>query len=183
MRTDPAVTLGMVLIRALPPFRGALLFATQLLGGITAAALTQALFPGDLNVSTTRSSTTSIAQGVCIEMILTMQLVFTIFMLAAEKHRGTFIAPVGIGLSLFVAELVGESSYRPSYPIPSSFGPLYLRDQSTANASQVSSIQEAPSTQRAPLVLQSSPARLQAITGSTGLAHLLELTWLFCCIA
>jgi hypothetical protein len=28
-------------------------------------------------------------------------------MLAAEKHKGTFIAPVGIGLSLFIAELTG----------------------------------------------------------------------------
>lgn len=33
---------------------------------------------------------------------------FTIFMLAAEKHKATFIAPVGIGLSLFVAELSGQ---------------------------------------------------------------------------
>ena len=40
-------------------------------------------------------------------MFLTAELVFTIFMLAAEKHKGTFIAPVGIGLSLFIAELSG----------------------------------------------------------------------------
>lgn len=40
-------------------------------------------------------------------MFLTAQLVFTIFMLAAEKHKGTFIAPIGIGLSLFIAELSG----------------------------------------------------------------------------
>lgn len=32
---------------------------------------------------------------------------FTIFMLAAEKHKGTFLAPVGIGLALFSAELAG----------------------------------------------------------------------------
>jgi glycerol uptake facilitator-like aquaporin len=46
-------------------------------------------------------------QGLFIEMILTGVLVFAIFMLAAEKHKGTYIAPVGIGLALFVAELVG----------------------------------------------------------------------------
>lgn len=40
-------------------------------------------------------------------MFLTAELVFTIFMLAAEKHKGTFLAPVGIGLSLFIAELAG----------------------------------------------------------------------------
>jgi len=42
-------------------------------------------------------------------MFLTAELVFTIFMLAAEKHRGTFIAPIGIGLSLFIAELTGKT--------------------------------------------------------------------------
>ena len=42
-----------------------------------------------------------------IEMFLTFELVFTILMLAAEKHKGTFLAPVGIGLSLFIAELAG----------------------------------------------------------------------------
>lgn len=46
-------------------------------------------------------------QGVFIEAILTAELVFTIFMLAKEKHKATFIAPVGIGLSLFIAEMVG----------------------------------------------------------------------------
>ena len=32
-----------------------------------------------------------------IEMLLTPVLVFTIFMLAAEKHRATFLAPIEIG--------------------------------------------------------------------------------------
>lgn len=40
-------------------------------------------------------------------MFLTAMLVFTIFLLAAEKHRATFIAPVGIGLALFIAHLAG----------------------------------------------------------------------------
>lgn len=29
-------------------------------------------------------------------------------MLAAEKHRGTFLAPVGIGLALFITQLFGQ---------------------------------------------------------------------------
>ena len=40
-------------------------------------------------------------------MFLTAELMFTIFMLAAEKHKGTFLAPIGIGLALFIAELGG----------------------------------------------------------------------------
>lgn len=72
----------------------------------------QALFTGDLNVATTLSDTTTIAQGVIVEMLLTSVLVFTIFMLAAEKHVGNFIAPVGIGLALFSAELTGKMTRR-----------------------------------------------------------------------
>lgn len=100
----------MFLIGAIGIVRAILLFVTQILGGIAAAALVKALFHGDLNVSTTLSSGTTIAQGVLIEMLLTAQLCFTIFMLAAEKHQGNFIAPVGIGISLFVSELVGKST-------------------------------------------------------------------------
>ena len=99
----------MVLIGAVTVVRGMLLFMTQIVGGIVAAALVSALFTGGLNVSTTLNSTSSAAQGTIIEMLLTAQLVFTIFMLAAEKHEGTFIAPVGIGLALFIAELTGKS--------------------------------------------------------------------------
>jgi len=66
-----------------------------------------ALYPGAMNVSTTLGGGTSIVQGLFIEMFLTALLVFTILMLAAEKHKGTFLAPIGIGLALFVAELAG----------------------------------------------------------------------------
>lgn len=97
----------MVLIGAINIVRGVLLFFTQIVGGIIAAYIVQALFTGALNVSTTLSDTTTTAQGVIIEMLLTAELCFTIFMLAAEKHAGNFIAPVGIGLALFIAELVG----------------------------------------------------------------------------
>ncbi|KAL9060113.1 MAG: hypothetical protein Q9206_001158 [Seirophora lacunosa] len=66
---------------------------------------------------------TSVAQGLFIEMFLTAQLVFTIFMLAAEKHKATYIAPVGIGLSLFVAELTGVYYTGGSVNPARSFGP------------------------------------------------------------
>jgi aquaporin related protein len=52
---------------------------------------------------------TSTYQGLILEMLLTAVLIFAILMLAVEKHRATSMAPVGIGLTLFVAHLVGMS--------------------------------------------------------------------------
>ena len=44
-------------------------------------------------------------------------------MLAAEKHRATFIAPVAIGLALFVAEMTGVYYTGGSLNPARSFGP------------------------------------------------------------
>lgn len=66
------------------------------------------MFPGDIAATnTTLGGGTSIAQGLFIEMFMTAELVFVVLMLAAEKSKDTFIAPVGIGLALFVAMMAG----------------------------------------------------------------------------
>lgn len=99
----------MCLIGALPWLRGTIVVIAQILGGIAAAGVVAALFPGPMNVLTQLGGGTSIVRGLFIEMFLTAELIFTIFMLAAEKHRGTFMAPIGIGLALFIAELSGNA--------------------------------------------------------------------------
>ncbi|KAL2038657.1 hypothetical protein N7G274_008705 [Stereocaulon virgatum] len=120
---NPAVTLGMVITGTLPALRGLLLFPAQILGGMVAAGLCSAMFPGPLIVETVLAAGVSKAQGVFIEMFLTAELVFTVLMLAAEKNKATFIAPVGIGLALFVAELAGVFFTGGSLNPARSFGP------------------------------------------------------------
>lgn len=95
-----------MLVGAVNYVRGGLIIISQFLGAIAASAVVYGMLPGPLNVRTTLGGGTTVVQGLFIEMFLTAQLVFTIFMLAAEKHKATFIAPVGIGLSLFIAELM-----------------------------------------------------------------------------
>jgi len=104
---NPAVTFGMALVGAINWVRAGLIFVAQLLGSMAAAGVVSALFPGPMNVSTMKGYNVSTAQALFIEMFLTAELVFAIFMLAAEKHKGTFLAPIGIGLALFIAELSG----------------------------------------------------------------------------
>lgn len=102
---NPAVSLAMVLSGAMTIVRGTLVVLSQIIGGIAAAAVIDGLLPGPLSVGTSLGGDISIVQGLFLEMFLTAQLVFTIFMLAGEKHRGTFMAPIGIGLSLFITHL------------------------------------------------------------------------------
>ena len=48
------------------------------------------------------------SQGLFMEMFFTALLVFVVLMLAIEKSKDTFMAPIGIGLALFVAMVAGE---------------------------------------------------------------------------
>ncbi|KAF2091226.1 aquaporin-like protein, partial [Saccharata proteae CBS 121410] len=123
---NPAVTFGMMLVRSVSFVRGMLLIGAQICGSIFASYIVSVLFPTNFNVRTTLSTGTSLTQGVFIEALLTAELVFTIFMLAKEKHKATFIAPVGIGLALFIGELVGVYYTGGSLNPARSFGPCVV---------------------------------------------------------
>lgn len=123
---NPAVTMGMLMVQAISVTRAVCLFVAQMLGSMLASVIVRFLFPESFNVRTTLGGGTSLIQGVFIEAILTAELVFTIFMLAKEKHRATFIAPVGIGLALFIAELAGVQFTGGSLNPARSFGPCAI---------------------------------------------------------
>ena len=103
---NPAVAVGMWLTGSNTLLRTGLVIVAQVVASIAAAALVSALLPGDLKVGTRLSDGMSVVRGLFLEMFLTAELVFVIFMLASEKHRATFIAPVGIGLGLFIIEMM-----------------------------------------------------------------------------
>eukprot|EP01039_Chlorochromonas_danica_P006308 gene6308-6956_t len=104
---NPAITLGLMIMGAVPLVRGVILIVSQFVAAIVASYLVLYMFPTPLRAETTLNVGTSIVQGVFIEAFLTAELVMAIFMLAVEKSRATFIAPIGIGLAFFVAELTG----------------------------------------------------------------------------
>lgn len=124
---NPAVTLSLCLVGVVPWLRGAFLLVAQIVGAIAAAAAVRGLIPGDeVLFATTLTNGTSTTQGLFLEMLLTVELVFTILMLAAEKTKATFVAPVGIGLALFVAELVGVQWTGGSLNPARSFAPAVM---------------------------------------------------------
>lgn len=65
---NPAVTWAMMLVGATGYIRGVLIIVAQLLGGIAAAGLVSALFPGPLAVRTELAGGTSVVQGLFIEV-------------------------------------------------------------------------------------------------------------------
>ncbi|CCX09528.1 aquaporin 1 [Pyronema domesticum] len=123
---NPSLTLAFVLLRLMPPMKGALLIAAQLLGGIAAAGVAQAITPGTLNVETTLGTGVSTAQGFFIEAILTAELCMAVLMIAVEKHRATFMAPLVIGCALGIGHLVGISFTGASMNPARSFGPAVV---------------------------------------------------------
>ncbi|KAK4208019.1 aquaporin-like protein [Rhypophila decipiens] len=104
---DGQVTLALFLVGGLPATRCIAVVIAQLLGGIAAAGVVSGLFPGPLAVNTTLGGNASVVQGLFIEMFLTAELVFVIIMVAVEKHKSTYLAPVAIGVAFTLAELVG----------------------------------------------------------------------------
>ncbi|KEY68405.1 hypothetical protein S7711_01181 [Stachybotrys chartarum IBT 7711] len=123
---NPAVTLGLVLVGAVGPMQALIIVPTQLVAGIAAAGTVSGLLPGPLGVANALSNGTSIVQGLFLEMFLTAQLVLTVYFLAVEKHRATFLAPIGIGISVFIAHIAGTNYTGTSINPARSFGPAVV---------------------------------------------------------
>ncbi|KAJ6262163.1 Aquaporin-2 [Drechslerella dactyloides] len=124
---NPAVTLALVLGCGMPIVRAVICVVSQIIASICAAAVASAMLPGKLSVGTsTAGSGISEAQGCFLEMFLTAQLIVPIFFLAVEKHRATFLAPLGIGGGLFVGHLVGIYYTGAGINPARSFGPAVV---------------------------------------------------------
>lgn len=93
----------------LPWDRAIFLFPAQLLAALAAGGLVQCMFPWDVGETNTILATNvSISQGVFIEMFLASQLMFVVLMLAAEKQKATYLAPIAIGIVVFGIMICGE---------------------------------------------------------------------------
>ncbi|KAI0393859.1 aquaporin-like protein [Xylariaceae sp. FL0594] len=116
---NPAVTFGMALSGTLSWTRTAFFIPAQMIACMCAGGVVKVLFaPASTSshghhinklslINTTLAPGVNIAQGLFAEMFFTSFLVFTVLILAAEKSRGTPLAPLGVGLALFVAEIPG----------------------------------------------------------------------------
>lgn len=104
---NPAVAVAMFVTGTINIVRLGLVVLAQILGSIAASAVVVGLLPGDgIAATTSLGAGMSVVRGLFLEMFLTAELVFVIFMLAIEKHQSTAISPIVIGMALFIAELM-----------------------------------------------------------------------------
>lgn len=80
----------------------------QFLGGIAAAGIVSGILPGRLQAENGLGKGVTEIAGFLMEMVLTSMLMITILMLAVEKHRATFMAPLIIGIAVLIIHLVGK---------------------------------------------------------------------------
>ncbi|CAE6467126.1 unnamed protein product [Rhizoctonia solani] len=123
---NPAVSTALLLVGAIGPVRWVLYCLAQLIGGIVASALLLALLPGELVVTPSPAQGVNTAQAVFIEAFLTSALVLAVLMLAAEKHRSTPFAPIGIGITLFACHLWGVVYTGAAMNTARAFGPAVV---------------------------------------------------------
>ncbi|KZO98900.1 aquaporin-like protein [Calocera viscosa TUFC12733] len=123
---NPAISTALLLVGTISPVRFVLYCLAQLVGAIVASAILLGLTPGPLVVTPSLGPGVNPTQGVFIEMFLTSFLVFAVLMLAAEKHRSTAFAPIGIGLTLFSCHLFGVLYTGAGMNAARSFGPAVV---------------------------------------------------------
>lgn len=124
---NPAVTVAFYVIGLVELGKSVVIFVAEILGAICASALVKGLLPGHEVVHTVQlGQGMSIAMGLFLEVFLTAQLVFALCMLAAEKTKSTFIAPIGIGLALFICMLVGTQYTGAALNPARAFGPAVI---------------------------------------------------------
>lgn len=103
---NPAVTVALAMVGAIQWRRAAMFIIAHLIGAVCAGALAQGLFPGPFTGANVRKNGITNAQAFFLELLLTALFTFVILMLAVEKSKQTYLAPVGIGLALFLVHLV-----------------------------------------------------------------------------
>jgi MIP family channel proteins len=102
---NPAVTFGLVLGRKLPPLKGAMYVAVQLLGATAAALCLHFLLPASardlVHLGTPQlSGIITKSQGVGVEIVLTFFLMYVIYGVAIDKRGPAVIAALAIGLAI-----------------------------------------------------------------------------------
>ncbi|ORY50887.1 aquaporin-like protein [Rhizoclosmatium globosum] len=103
---NPAVNFGLFVAGVMDIFTLTAYTIAQVSGAVAACTLVDIAFPGNFKGANQLLNETTYVQGYIIESVLTAGLVLTVLFLAVEKSKVTFLAPLMIGIYVFVAHLI-----------------------------------------------------------------------------
>ncbi|MFC1913912.1 MIP family channel protein [Chloroflexota bacterium] len=126
---NPAVTLGAVITGKIGLAKGGMYWFGQLLGAIVGALLLAAALPdaiqGNLGANALAPGV-SIGSGLLLETVITFALVFVVFATAVDSKGSKNLAPLAIGMTIFVGHLVAIPFTGTSMNPARSFGPAVI---------------------------------------------------------
>lgn len=102
---NPAVSLTLALSRAISPTRMLFHWVAQMIAGMAASGAVSAITPGPILFENGLGLGCSKSRGVFLEMFGTSFLCITVIMTAIEKRASNNVAPLPIGISLFIIHL------------------------------------------------------------------------------
>ncbi|KAI8844064.1 aquaporin-like protein [Chytriomyces cf. hyalinus JEL632] len=119
---NPAVNFGLLVAGVMDVKTAFVYTVAQLLGATVACGAVSAIFPGDFAGANQVFDGVGTIQAFLLEAILTFGLVLTVLFLAVEKSRITFLAPLIIGIYVFIAHLLAIPYTNTSINPARSFG-------------------------------------------------------------
>ncbi|KAJ3228735.1 Aquaporin-4 [Chytriomyces hyalinus] len=119
---NPAVNFGLLVAGVMDVKTAFVYTIAQLLGATVACGAVSAIFPGDFAGANQVFDGVGTIQAFLLEAILTFGLVLTVLFLAVEKSRITFLAPLIIGIYVFIAHLLAIPYTNTSINPARSFG-------------------------------------------------------------
>ncbi len=126
---NPAVTFAACLVGKMDTAKGVMYVIAQLAGAVVGAYLIVAVIPdaaeGNLGAHGLGIGV-SAASGLLAEIALTFFLVFVVFAVAIDPRGPQYLAPIAIGLAVFVDHLFGVTITGASMNPARSFGPALV---------------------------------------------------------
>ncbi|KAI8618147.1 aquaporin-like protein [Chytriomyces sp. MP71] len=119
---NPAVNFGLMVSGIMDPFTFVAYTVAQVAGATLACTAVDFAFPGDFKGANQVFAGVRLEQAFVIESILTAGLVLTVLFLAVEKSKITFLAPLFIGIYVFVAHIISIPYTNTSINPARSFG-------------------------------------------------------------
>jgi len=132
---NPAVTFALIIVRRIGLFTGIFYIAAQIGGAIIASLFLKSItnFENQGNLGATTLTATAAGTGYWIEVILTYVLVSTVFATAIDRVGFGNLAPLAIGLSVFLDLVIGFTTTGGSMNPARSLGPAIVANQWSAH--------------------------------------------------